>query len=129
MAPIPDEGLLGREFASERIHVMDDGRHLFVYLSDEDASFSLSQVDNRGYESYSSATAYMGRSSNERSFTNRQGLNYVVFDTVDEKGKVLSFHAVISVNGRDLTLSFQGFEEKAVERVLSNLDLSAYFQE
>ncbi len=129
VAPIPDEELLGREFSSERIYVMEGGRQLFVHLSDDDVGFSLSQADNRGYESYSAATAYMGQSCNERSVTNSQGLNYAVFDTVDENGIVISVHAVISINGRDLTLSFEGFEEATIERVLNQLDLSVYFQE
>ena len=129
--PVPDKGLLGMEFTSEKVLVIDGGKHIFIslYNEDEDMYFSLTQADNRGYESYSSATAYMGESRNERSFTNSQGMNYVVIDSVDENEKVMSVHAAISVNGRDLTLSFEGFDESAVEKVLYELDLSGYFQE
>ena len=95
----------------------------------EDAYFSLHQMDNRQYESYSSATAYPGQSCNERSFTNSQGLNYVVFDTVDEAGNLESVHAVISVNGWDLTVSFGGFEQNEIEKVLNGLDLTVYYRE
>ena len=126
---VPDETLLGREFTDERIHIIDDGREIFILLSDEDMYFSLSQMDNRGYESYSTGTSYMGESRNERSFTNSQGLNYVLFDTVDEEGNIDSVHAVISVNGRDLTLTFQGFEENTIEKTLFTLDLTVYFAE
>ena len=127
--PAPDKELLEMEFTSEHVHVIDGGKHIFITLYNEDVYFSLAQVDNRGYESYSSATAYMGESRNERSFTNSQGMNYVVFDSVDEKEEVMSVHAAISVNGRDLTLSFEGFDESMVEKVLYELDLSVYFQE
>lgn len=127
--PVLDGKLLGMEFTNENVHVIDEGKHVFISLSNEDVYFSMSQADNRGYESYSSATAYMGESRNERSFTNSQGLNYVVFDSVDENETVISVHAAISVNGRDLTLSFEGFDESVVERILYGLDLSVYFQE
>lgn len=126
---IPDESLLGRDFSEERIDVIDNGREIFILLSDEDMYFSLSQMDNRGYESYSTGTAYMGESRNERNFTNSQGLSYVMFDTVDEAGSLDSVHAVISVNGRDLTLNFQGFEESTIEKTLFALDLTVYFAE
>lgn len=127
--PVLDGKLLGMEFTNENVHVIDGGKRVFISLSNEDVYFSMSQADNRGYESYSSATAYMGESRNERSFTNSQGLNYVVIDSVDENEAVISVHAAISVNGRDLTLSFEGFEESTVERILYGLDLSVYFQE
>lgn len=126
---VPDEALLGREFANERIHVVDGGSEIFILLSDEDMYFSMNQMDNRGYESYSTGTSYMGESRNERNFTNGQGLNYVMFDTVDEAGNLDSVHAVISVNGRDLTLTFQGFEESVIEKTLYTLDLTVYFAE
>lgn len=127
--PIPDESLLGMEAANENVHVIDGGRRIFISLYNEELYFSLSQADNRGYESYSSATAYMGESRNERSFTNSQGMNYVVMDSVDENETVVSVHAAISMNGRDLTLSFEGFDWSAVEKVLYELDLSVYYQE
>lgn len=127
--PVPDGELLGMEFTNENVHVMDGGKRVFITLCNEDVYFSLTQSDNRGYESYSSATAYMGESRNERIFTNSQGMNYVVIDSVDENEAVISVHAAISVNGRDLTLSFQGFEEVEVEKILYGLDLSVYFQE
>ncbi len=127
--PIPDRRLLGTEFTDENVHVVDGGKRVFISLCNEDMYFSMSQADNRGYESYSSATAYMGESRNERSFTNSQGMNYVVIDSVDENEAVISVHAAISVNGRDLTLSFEGFDGSTVERILYGLDLSVYFQE
>ncbi len=127
--PVLDGKLLGMEFTNENVHVIDEGRRVLISLSNEDVYFTMSQSDNRGYESYSSATAYMGESRNERSFTNSQGLNYVVIDSVDENEAVISVHAAISVNGRDLTLSFEGFDQSVVERILYGLDLSVYFQE
>ena len=71
----------------------------------------------------------MGQNCNERNFTNSQGLNYKVFDIVDQSGELESVHAVISVNGRDLTVSFGGFEENEIQRILNSLDLTVYFME
>ena len=126
---IPDISLLGEDFSGERVIVSEDGRDVHVELSGEDSCFLLHQADNRGYEAYSSATAYMGESRNERNFTNDQGFNYVMFDIVDEAGAVRSIHAVISVEGWDLSMDFQGFSEESVEKVLDALDLTVYFSE
>ncbi len=128
-ADVPDVTLLGKEFTSERVYVIDGGRDIFITLSNDDVCFSLTQADNRGYESYSSATSFMGESQNERNFVNSEGFSYLVMDSVDEEGAVLSVNAAISVNGRDLTLSFQGFDLAVIEETLYHLDLSVYFQE
>ena len=126
-AAIPDRAMFGEIFTNESVDVID-GRELHVYLYNEEASFFMMQSDNRDCESYSSATSYMGQSSTERGFTNSQGLQYVMFDTVNEKREIESVHAVISVNGRDLAFTFQGFEEDTIEKLLYTLDLSVYFQ-
>lgn len=125
---IPDRMLLGENITEERVIVCEGGRDVYMTLCGEDARFSLHQVDNRGYEGYSYATSYMGESRNERNFTNNQGLSYVLFDIVDEKGAVLSVHAVISVEGRDLSMDFEGYSEEEIERILSTLDLMVYFE-
>lgn len=128
-AAIPDIGQSGQIFTNESVDVLDEGRELHIYVYNETASFLMMQSDNRDWESYSSATSYMGQSGNERSFTNSQGLNYVMFDTLNEKGETDSIHAVISVNGRDLSYTFWGFEEDVIEEILYTLDLTVYFQE
>ena len=125
---VPDRKLFDREFTSERVCVIGE-EDIHMDFMNEDSYFTLHQMDNRQYESYSSATAYPGISCNERSFTNSQGLNYVVFDTVDEAGNLESVHAVISVNGWDLTVSFGGFEEIEIEQVLNGLDLTVYYRD
>ena len=56
-------------------------------------------------------------------------MNYTVFDIVDETGALQSVHAVISVNGWDLAVSFGGFEQSEMERVLNSLDLTVYFED
>ena len=128
-AAIPDKALFGETFTGESVDVVEEGKELTVYLYNENVSFFMMQFDNRGCEGYSSATAFSGHSSNERSYTNSQGLSYVVFDSVNEKGETESVHAAISVNGRDLTFTFQGFDETVVEKILYTLDLSVYFQD
>ncbi len=125
---VPNRKLFSKEFTSERVCVIGE-EDVHIDFMNEDSYLSLHQMDNRKYESYSSATAYPGTSCNERSFTNSQGLNYVVFDTVDEAGNLESVHAVISVNGWDLTVSFGGFEESEIEQVLNGLDLTVFYRE
>ncbi len=128
IAAIPDRMLLGKDFTEERVIVSGDDRDVYVMLLGEDASFSLHQLDNRGYEGYSYAASYMGESRNERNYTNSQGLSYVIFDIVDAEGTVRSVHAVISLEGRDLSMDFEGFSEEEIERILSRLDLTVYFE-
>lgn len=125
---IPDSELLGMEFEIENIMVMKELPGLMVRLQEGERIFALRQQDNREYKQYASSTTYMGESVNERNLINEQGLAYVVFDTMEE-GKVTATHAVISVNGRDLSLNFYGFEQETVEKVLAQLDLSIYFQD
>ena len=129
MAVVPDRALFGKEFTFENVSVVEEGRSVHINLMGDDCYFSMDQSDNRGFGSYSSATSYGGESRNERHFTNEQGLSYVMFDTVDESGRVESTHGVISVNGWDLAVTFSGFEEKVIEDVLGSLDLTVYYQE
>lgn len=125
---IPDCELLGMEFEIENIMVMKDFPSLMVRLQEGERIFTLHQRDNREYKQYASSTVFMGESVNERDFINGQGLAYVVFDTMEE-GVITATHAVISINGRDLSMDFYGFEQETVENVLTGLDLSIYFQD
>lgn len=125
---IPDRSLFGAGFTSERVSVADGGRDVTIQLYNDKASFCLTQFDNREVSSYSTAMTFGGHSVNERRFTNRQGLNYVIFDTEDDKNKVISSCAVISVNGWDLTLTFRGFDKRTMEKIINSIDLSIYFK-
>lgn len=124
---LPDTTLFGTVFTMENVNIVDHGRDITIHMYNEECSFSLTQFDNRGVQSYSTAMTFGGQSSNERRFTNSQGMSYVLFDTLDEKGDVISNCAVISVNGWDLTLTFRGFEKKTVEKIIDSIDLSIYF--
>lgn len=125
---LPDLDLFGTTFDVEKVHMVEDGREVMVHLYNEECNFSLNQFDNREIESYSTAMSFGGHSGNERSFTNAQGLSYVMFDTLDEAGQVISVSGVISVNGWDLTLTFRGFDTKEIERIINSIDLSIYFE-
>ncbi len=124
---LPDRTLFGKNYVSERVSVIDGGKDVTIQLYNDSIAFCMTQFDNREAGSYSTAMTFGGHSMNERRFTNKQGLSYVVFDTVDEKGKVISVCAVISVNGWDLTLTFRGFEQKVMEKIINSIDLSIYF--
>lgn len=124
---LPDRTLFGTELTIERVNIVDDGRDVTVQLYNGEYSFCMTQFDNREVECYSTAMTFGGHSSNERNFTNSQGLTYVVFDTLDEKGQVISVCAVISVNGWDLTLTFRGFEKNVIEEIINSIDLSIYY--
>ena len=124
---LPDKTLFGVDFITERVSIVDHGIDVSLHMYNESCSFLLTQFDNREVGSYSTSMSFGGKSGNERSFTNSQGMSYVVFDTLDDKGKVISTCAVISVNGWDLTLTFKGFEKKTVEKIINSIDLSIYF--
>lgn len=126
---LPDKTLFGTEHMTEKVCIVDGGMDVSVHLYDEERSFLMTQFDNREVESYSTAMSFGGHSGNERSFTNKQGMNYVVFDTLGEKGEIISVSAVISVNGRDLTLTFRGFDRNTIEKIINSIDLSIYFEE
>lgn len=126
-AVIPEKALFGEEFTWESVQVFDEGQRIMVSMANEEARFFMTQSDNGDCESYSSSTTFDGQCANKRNFANNQGMSFVVFDSVDEEGNVISVHAVISANGWDLSMTFEGFGEDVVEKVLKTLDLSAYF--
>lgn len=122
--PLPDWSLFDTEFSEQNVIVAEDS--VTILMMGEGKYFRLDQQDHRAAVAYSVGTAYMGESRNERTYTNSQGFDFVVFDTVDEEETKVT-HAVISVNGRDLTLDFSGFSGDVTEEVLNTLDLSVYF--
>lgn len=126
---LPELSFLKEIFPDTEVGVLDDDTNVSVRLWTEERFFFLMQFDHREASGYGSATAYTGKSVNERNYINSQGLNYVVFDTMGEDGEIESTHAVISVNGRDLTLDFGGFEEDEIKHILNQLDLTFYFCE
>lgn len=126
---LPEPEWLGETELKAQIYVSGNSDTVTAMLfGGEERSLFVTQWDTRGYESFGSATSYMGDSENERSFTNAQGFSYVMFDSVEGE-EILSTHAVISVEGRELSLDFTGYEEAVIERVLRDLDLSVYFRE
>lgn len=125
---IPDLSAFHAVFGQEYIAVTG-GKDVFISLTGENCSFNMQQFDNRGCECYSSAASYGGKSANERSYTGRQGVSYVIFDILDEMGRVESTHAVLSVNGRDLTIDFRGFEESVIHEILNSMDLTVYYEQ
>ena len=126
---IPDISFLEPEVEGACVSVIDDSMMTSVMVIAEGKYFSLMQNDYRGVESYSSATGYTGRTENESSYINAQGLSYTLFDTVDDDGQVEATHAVIAVEGRELSMSFHGFEAETIEKILADLDLTVYFAE
>lgn len=110
--------------------IVSDGPFPMVYVSADfgEQSFFMTQMDNRESESYASSTVFSGDAVNERMLINDQGMEYQVFDSV-ENGEVISTHAAISINGRDLILNFFHYESSVVDAVLKQLDVSIYFIE
>jgi len=124
---IPNLVMLETEFEAAHVTAIDDSMMTYVMVVQEGKYFSLRQTDYREADGYSSGTAYTGKTANERNYTNSQGLNYIVFDTIGEDGETEATHAVISVEGRELSMDFGGFEPEKVEKVLASLDLTVYF--
>ncbi|MCM1188168.1 MAG: hypothetical protein NC541_02605 [bacterium] len=125
---IPDLKTVEAECQNAHVWVMEDDMTVFLHAAEEGRSFCLRQSDYRGVTGFSTSTVYGGENANERNLTNAQGLNYIVFDTVDENGVIESTHAVIVVEGRELSMDFSGFEPEIIERVLTELNLELYFR-
>lgn len=125
---IPDLSLLQAELEGGRVSVMEDDMMICVHVTENGRSFCLRQSDYRNVEGFSSATAYSGENANERNLISAQGFSYTVFDTVDENDRIEATHAVIMVEGRELSLDYYGFESEFVDRMLKELDLDLYFR-
>ncbi len=125
---LPEIAWLGdiEELKKQLVIVSDVVSRVYVIIEFEEKTFTMAQSDNRGYSAYASSTAFMGEAVNKRTFVNEQGIEYQVFDSVEE-GEITSTHAAISVNGRDLTFSFSGYENEEVDAVLKQLDVNVYF--
>ena len=127
---IPEIAWLGQpeEVESQLVLVTDAMQMVYVSIDFGEKHFFMRQTDNREYPNYASSTVYPGEAVNVREVANEQGLVYQVFDSVED-GEVISTHAAISVNGRDLTFSFSGYKIDEVDAVLKQLDVSIYFVE
>ena len=127
---IPQVEWLGEADDLERqeVSVTDAISMVHVTLDFGEKQFFMRQADNRDYPNYASSVVFMGDAANKRQVMNEQGLEYQVFDSMAD-GEILSTHAAMSVNGRDLTLSFWGYKSEEVDAVLKQLDVSIYFVE
>lgn len=124
---IPNIDCLQTEFEGESVSVLENEMLIYVRVTAGEKFFYLNQFDYRESSGFASSTAYSDRTVNERNYTNSQGLNYIVFDTIGEYGQPEATHAVISVEGRELSMDFYGFESESIERILTELDLTVYF--
>lgn len=124
---IPDITWLGdpEEIECQEVILFGDPPKVMVRIRTQESSFYMSQDDNRAHPNYASSKVFSGDVVNERMITNDQGLAYTVFDT-QEDGEITATHAAVSINGRDLTLDFYGYDEETVSSVLKRLDLSIY---
>ncbi|MCM1025590.1 MAG: hypothetical protein NC432_04105 [Roseburia sp.] len=125
---IPDLSLLAEEWENGKVLVAEDDMTIFLHVTENGRSFCLRQTDYRNVEGFSAATAYGGENANERNVISGQGFCYTVFDTVDEEGHIEATHAVILLEGRELSLDFCGWEAEFIERILKELNLELYFR-
>ena len=124
---LPDMTLFPVSFTEEQVAVY--GEDVLIHLSAEEYYFCMRQSDHRDCIAYSSTTVYGGENSEERNYTNRQGISYLIFDTLDDTGERESTHAVLNINGRNLTLDFRGFEDSVIFKILDSMDLTVYFEQ
>ena len=125
---IPEVEWLGDPDALEEQHVTVNQIHVMVSLSFGEKTFFMSQADNREYPNYAFSSVFMGEAANERTLTSEQGMTYTLFDSV-EGNEVVSTHAALSANGRDIIYTFSGYKSEEVDAVLKQLDVSIYFRE
>ena len=127
---IPKLSQLGSEdkMEEQNILVVDTIDYVSVFIVFEDRHFFMSQTDYRDHPIYSSSSAFMGECVNERQVKNDAGPVWQVFDSKEE-GVITSTHAAISINGRDLVLTFWGYKNSEIDAVLKQLDVSIYFIE
>lgn len=125
---IPEAEWLGDPEELEDQFVTVNMMHVMVSMSFGEKRFFMSQADNREFPNYASSSVFMGDAANERTLTNDQGMTYTLFDSVEED-QVVSTHAALSANGRDIIYTFFGYESEEVDAVLKQLDVSIYFRE
>lgn len=123
---LPDMEQLGYAADSERIWV--NGSFISVRLTcgEKYIFFDRINYSNARY-GHASSTVYTGGVCNERTFTTKQGYEYILVDSKEltEEGQLM-IHSAISVGYYEMYADFFGFEEEEVERILGGMDLSPY---
>ena len=123
---LPDMEGLGYQVDSEKIWV--SGTFISVLLSCGDRYIFFDRMDySNAKEGHASSTVYTGGVRDERSFTTKQGYEYILVDSAkEEKGEMPEIHAAISVGYYELYADFTGYEESEVMQILESMDLSVY---
>lgn len=123
---LPDMEKLGYQVDSEKIWV--SGTFISVLFSCGDRQIFFDRVDySNAKRGHASSTVYTGGVCDERSFTTKQGYEYILVDSVkEEKDEAPEIHAAISVGYYELYADFTGYEEGEVMQILESMDLSAY---
>lgn len=123
---LPDMEKLGYQVDSEKIWV--SGTFISVLFSCGDRQIFFDRVDySNAKRGHASSTVYTGGVCDERSFTTKQGYEYILVDSVkEEKDEAPEIHAAISVGYYELYADFTGYEEDEVMQILESMDLSAY---
>lgn len=123
---LPDMEKLGYQVDSEKIWV--SGTFISVLFSCGDRQIFFDRMDySNAKRGHASSTVYTGGVYGERSFTTKQGYEYILVDSVkEEKDEASEIHAAISVGYYELYADFTGYEESEVMQILESMDLSAY---
>lgn len=123
---LPDMEKLGYQVDSEKIWV--SGTFISVLFSCGERQIFFDRVDySNAKKGHASSTVYTGGVCDERSFTTKQGYEYILVDSVkEEKDETPEIHAAISVGYYELYADFTGYEEGEVMQILESMDLSAY---
>lgn len=123
---LPDMEKLGYQVDSEKIWV--SGTFISVLISCGDRQIFFDRMDySHAKRGHASSTVYTGGVYGERSFTTKQGYEYILVDSVkEEKDEAPEIHAAISVGYYELYADFTGYEEDEVMQILESMDLSAY---
>ena len=123
---LPDMEKLGYEVESERIWVNDT--FISVQFSCGGKLIFFDRIDySDATGGHASSTVYKGGVCNERTFTTKQGYEYILVDSKEktEDGKLM-IHSAISVGYYEMYVDFFGYKEEEVKQILEEMDLSLY---
>lgn len=126
VCPEPEWLLGDAEPEEETVYVSGDTIY-YILAENSERYLYVNQWDVRDAQDYGSTTVYDGETANKRTYVTESGFDFVLFD-LQNNGEILSTHAVISLNGWELSLDFYGYGEETIEEVLEKLDLELYMQ-
>lgn len=112
----------------EEIHIWVTGESdALTFWKKVDDRQVIQDVWNFGNsKAHAGSRSYLDGVTNERSYTTKDGRNYLVVDSKAERESQMRIHTAISIGQYEIYGDYIGYTEEEVYKMLESMDLSVY---